>query len=207
MLSFKDIKIIENTLETKTYQESDKAFNKVYQSLVELVTSRLVWELKQNLQEFCPYIKNDNVKVSFKDSVLTYQTSQPYMKLKNDDLSLFWGQREMAYFSDYLWRGKLTTRSDNHLYQSDIFLAKNFAKHLCDSIKKAVKPLITLDDYRVNELYRQAIYKLQSEKKSFSIEISMEHFVFKLAGECLLNDFFIVSQIDYSHFDVLLVSN
>lgn len=207
MLSYKDIKIIETTLESHSEASSDDlAIHKVSQSLVNLLTSRFYWEIKQSIDLFIPKEQLVNVQVSFSDRALAYKPSQSYMKLVNGPVSLFWTQGDIGSLADLIWTGESRERIDSSVYQSDIFISQKFSMYLFECLKKSATPIITLDDYRINEVYKNSIMALQSQSQAFYIDFEFAHFKLSIAGQCHFNDEFLAIKPEHSHFDLAIVT-
>lgn len=207
MLSYKDIKIIETTLENNVEATGDElAVGKVSDSLLNLLTSRFYWEVKQSIEQFVQKDQIKNIQISFSNRALSYKPSHNYMKLVNGPISLYWSQMEIGSLADLIWSGESRERVDGNIHQSDIFISQKFSMFLFDCLKKSASPIITLDDYRINDIYRQAIFKLQSIPQAFYIDIEFEKFNLSIAGQCLFDEEFLAIKIEHSHFDMAMIS-
>ena len=207
MLSYKDIKIIENTLDQ--HQESNSGqlvIGKVSESLVDLLTSRFYWEIKHNIKHFIHKDQIKNIQISFSNRALSYRPSHNYMKLVNGPITLFWSQLEIGSLADLIWSGESRERVDGSIYQSDIFISQKFSMFIFDCLKKSVSPILTLDDYRINEVYKHAIFKLQSIPQAFYIDLEFDNFNLSISGQSMFDEEFLGIKTEHSHFDMAMIS-
>lgn len=213
MLSFKDIKIIESDREIEldrgniSDRRETKIVQKVTKSLKKLLISRLEWDLKENFSLFLGGEKPLRIKVvqGEKESVLA-SLKDDYIKLRGGGASLYALQRELILFSDFLWRGRQNYQVRKDFYFSDIFLARKWSEFILHSLKRAIAPLMTLDDYRINEFYKKSISHLEGEDHSFFLEFSFEDFSFRVLAHLEFTPFFLKTQGNKDLFDISLVS-